>query len=102
MLKLSDYFGVHFFFSDIKGICKLILLLQVILFIRIVHKLIQCIYKYVLVLLYKCNTGILQFKYIKSNRWISVKLLIIIYFIFNPVILIINIFKIKNLVKYKH
>lgn len=101
MLKLSDYFGVHFF-SDIKGICKLILLLQVILFIRIVHKSIQCIYKYVLVLLYKCNTGILQFKYIKSNRWISVKLLIIIYFIFNPVILIINIFKIKNFVKYKH
>lgn len=59
-------------------------------------------FKYVLVLLYKCNTGILQFKYIKSNRWISVKLLIIINFIFNPVILIINIFKIKNLVKYKH
>lgn len=48
-------------------------------------------------MLYKCNTGILQFKYIKSNRWISVKLLIIINFIFNPVILIINIFKIKNL-----
>lgn len=57
-----------------------------------VHKLIQCIYKYVLVLLYKCNTGILQFKYIKSNRWISVKLLIIINFIFNPVILIMVIF----------
>lgn len=58
---------MNFHFSLILMVLVFYLLLLVILFIPILHKLIQCIYNYLFVLLYRytCNDGILQFKDIK-------------------------------------